>query len=244
MQIDAFAIRLRPRSTWEAADLGVRLCQHSARAVFVCYMTVFIPVALIAMASFEIATWLPTTLLWWLKPWLDRSILFALSRAAFGVNTGIADLWGAQREVWWRGLLASLTTRRLSPWRALTQPVHQLEGLGFKQRRKRTALIRSGRGSTGVLMTGAFSTIEVLMVFALISSAFWFAPAGHEVSFNNIISQDFQQTWMLISSAVYVIVVGLLEPFYVGAGFAMYLNRRVELEAWDIEQEFRRAFAQ
>jgi hypothetical protein len=23
----------------------------------------------------------------------------------------------------------------------------------------------------------------------------------------------------------------------------MYLNRRVELEAWDVEQEFRRAFA-
>jgi hypothetical protein len=35
-----------------------------------------------------------------------------------------------------------------------------------------------------------------------------------------------------------------VEPFYVGAGFTMYLNRRVELEAWDIEQEFRRAFAQ
>ena len=34
-----------------------------------------------------------------------------------------------------------------------------------------------------------------------------------------------------------------MEPFYVAAGFAMYLNRRVELEAWDIEQEFRRAFA-
>ena len=37
-------------------------------------------------------------------------------------------------------------------------------------------------------------------------------------------------------------VVGLVEPFFVAAGFAMYLNRRVELEAWDIEQEFRRAF--
>jgi hypothetical protein len=34
----------------------------------------------------------------------------------------------------------------------------------------------------------------------------------------------------------------VLEPFYVAAGFAMYLNRRVELEAWDIEQEFRRGF--
>ena len=42
----------------------------------------------------------------------------------------------------------------------------------------------------------------------------------------------------------YAIVVLFLEPFYVASGFAMYLNRRAELEAWDIEQEFRRAFAQ
>ena len=37
--------------------------------------------------------------------------------------------------------------------------------------------------------------------------------------------------------------VAFLEPFYVAAGFGMYVNRRVALEAWDIEQEFRRAFA-
>jgi len=41
----------------------------------------------------------------------------------------------------------------------------------------------------------------------------------------------------------YAIVVLFLEPFFVAAGFAMYLNRRADLEAWDIEQEFRRAFA-
>jgi hypothetical protein len=41
----------------------------------------------------------------------------------------------------------------------------------------------------------------------------------------------------------YAMAVLFLEPFYVGAGFAIYLNRRAELEAWDIEQEFRRAFS-
>ena len=46
------------------------------------------------------------------------------------------------------------------------------------------------------------------------------------------------------SFAANVIAVLLIEPFYVAAGFAMYLNRRAELEAWDIEQEFRRAFPQ
>jgi len=41
----------------------------------------------------------------------------------------------------------------------------------------------------------------------------------------------------------YAVAVAFLEPFYVAAGFGMYINRRVELEAWDIEQEFRRAFS-
>ena len=41
----------------------------------------------------------------------------------------------------------------------------------------------------------------------------------------------------------YALTILFLEPFYVAAGFGMYLSRRVELEAWDIEQELRRAFA-
>jgi hypothetical protein len=47
----------------------------------------------------------------------------------------------------------------------------------------------------------------------------------------------------LLASIAYLLTVLFLEPFYVAAGFGMYLNRRAELEAWDIEQEFRRAFA-
>jgi hypothetical protein len=43
-------------------------------------------------------------------------------------------------------------------------------------------------------------------------------------------------------AVAYAFVVAFLEPFYVAAGFAMYLNRRAELEAWDVEQELRRAF--
>ena len=46
-----------------------------------------------------------------------------------------------------------------------------------------------------------------------------------------------------LATIAYAGIVLVVEPFYVGAGFAMYLNRRVELEAWDVEQEFRLAFA-
>ena len=83
MQLDALAVRLRPRTSMEAADHGVRLCQSAARSVYPLYLRVAIPIVILAVASFEIAGWLPTLVVWWLKPWLDRTILFALSRAVF-----------------------------------------------------------------------------------------------------------------------------------------------------------------
>jgi hypothetical protein len=42
---------------------------------------------------------------------------------------------------------------------------------------------------------------------------------------------------------MYVVAALVVEPFYAAAGFAMYLSRRADLEAWDIEQDLRRAFA-
>jgi hypothetical protein len=54
---------------------------------------------------------------------------------------------------------------------------------------------------------------------------------------------DASTTTAVVCSLSYAAAVLFLEPFFVAAGFGMYLNRRAELEAWDIEQEFRRAFA-
>src|SRR5438067_13147661 len=117
---------MRPRSPMEAGDLGVRLCQSAARPVYLCYWAVGLPVAALALATLELANWLPGLVIWWSKPWLDQAILFVLSRAAFGQPTTLRDLWKAQRPVLWSQLPLSLTMRRLSPWRSFTQPVHQL----------------------------------------------------------------------------------------------------------------------
>ena len=32
----------------------------------------------------------------------------------------------------------------------------------------------------------------------------------------------------------------VIEPFYIGAGFGLYLDRRTQIEGWDIEIAFRR----
>jgi hypothetical protein len=211
--------------------------------VFPCYLTVLVPVTALALASFGIAAWLPILVLWWLKPWLDRTILFTLSRAAFGQATRPADLWREQRQVWWSQSFLTLTWRRLSPWRSFTQPVYQLEGLRGAQLRARIRQIRSGRGRAATGISSAFGCAETSVLFALISLISWFAPKGTEQNLLGQIFNGVSSGWVdFVLSAAYAVTIGFVEPFYVAAGFTLYLNRRAELEAWDIEQEFRRAF--
>jgi hypothetical protein len=38
----------------------------------------------------------------------------------------------------------------------------------------------------------------------------------------------------------YVLAVGLIEPLFVAAGFGLYINRRTNIEGWDVELTFRR----
>jgi len=242
MKVDAIRLDLRPRGMFEAADLGVRLVSAHLRSVWTSCAPVYAFVLLVA------ATMLPFGIGWaalaviWLKPWLDRSILFVLARAVFGEETRFADVWAARRAVAWQGLLGALTTRRLSPWRSYVQPVLQLEGQRGQARRERVARILGPHRGAALAMQSAFATIESALAMGLLALLGWLAPADDQGLWFALLFEG--GSWVAGAGlAFYVIAVAIVEPFFVGAGFAMYLNRRVELEAWDIEQEFRLAFA-
>ena len=55
MQIDSLRLRMRPRSPYEAADMGVRLCQHHWRSLHACHAAVAVPVLLLCIGAHEIA---------------------------------------------------------------------------------------------------------------------------------------------------------------------------------------------
>ncbi len=242
MKVDAIALELRPRPMNEAADLGVRLVQTHVRSVWLTCAPVFAAVVVLCLSTVEIAPWLPGLLIFWLKPWFDRSVLFVLSRAAFGQSTRFIDLWRAQREVWWRQLPSTLLWRRFSPWRSFTQAIYQLEGQhGAARRQRRTQLLRGQRGAAGGMHL-VWANVEMVLSIGLMALVAWFAPGESRGDLSEWLMHGegvFAHLWVTLP---YVLVVLMLEPFYVAAGFAMYLNRRVQLEAWDIEQEFRRAF--
>lgn len=243
MKVDAIRLDLRPRGMFEAADLGIRLVSANLRSVWASCAPVYAFVLVVAATTslpFGIG-WMVLAVIW-LKPWLDRSILFVLARAVFGEETRFGDLWRARRAVAWNGLLGALTIRRLSPWRAYVQPVLQLEGQRGKARRERVARILGSHRGAALAMQTAFATAESALMFGLAATLAWVIPPDDQRSWIAVLVEG--GSWTTAAGlACFLFAVAVVEPFFVGAGFAMYLNRRVELEAWDIEQEFRLAFA-
>ncbi len=221
----------------------MRLAGAHLRSVWTSCAPVYAFVLLIAAAMLTVGVgWAALTLIC-LKPWLDRSILFVLARAVFGEETRFADVWAARRAVaWQQGLLGALTIRRLSPWRSYVQPVLQLEGQRGKARRERVARILGPHRGAAMAMQAAFATVESALLLGLVALLPWLMPADDQSPWLGLLLEG--GSWMGgVGLACFVVAVAIVEPFFVGAGFAMYLNRRVELEAWDIEQEFRLAFA-
>lgn len=244
MRVDALAVRFRPRSVLEAADLGVRLVQTSAPSVYRTFAAVALPTMAIALGLAQVRWWLPGLVLWWAKPWLDRAILFALSRAAFGQATTGADLWRERRAVLFQQLVRTWTLQRVSPWRILTQPIYQLEGATARRAHDRVRQVRRrGHAGGAAAVMSVFWMCESCLTVALLSLIFWLAPADLAPTLEDVTSGVASPAVGIVIQAAYAVVVFFVEPLVVGAGFGQYLNRRAELEAWDIEQEFRRAFA-
>jgi hypothetical protein len=93
------------------------------------------------------------------------------------------------------------------------------------------------------MVTHAFYMSETALTLSLVSLVFWLAPSGSAPDVVDLLGGEVSGLLAIAFPVAYAMAVLFVEPFYVAAGFALYLNRRAELEAWDIEQEFRRAFA-
>ena len=83
MRIDRITVELRPRSSWEAAELGIALVRHHPRAIWKPWLIATLPVFVVLNALgwwLELLPW-AALVFWWLKPVFDRIPLFVLSRA-------------------------------------------------------------------------------------------------------------------------------------------------------------------
>jgi hypothetical protein len=247
IRLTALAVALRRRSPWEATDLGLAMLQRWWRPVYAAHALVLGPIALILVTlgwAFD-AVWVAMFVFWWLEPLYDRVVLHVLSRAVFGeVPTARAVLLSARE--WLRtGLIGALSLDRIDMARSFNLPVRQLEGSRGREARERRRLLgRRARGQA-VWLTVVWIHFEAALLWSAGALAGLLLPAQLERASGgeDPIFAGFFEMLKMASPAdalIYAAVILFLEPFYVAAGFGLYLNRRTLLEGWDIEVALRR----
>ena len=246
MRIDQLNVNLRARSEWEAMELGTALARRHARAVWLPLLYIGLPLFAVvnALAWWTDTFFLAWLLMWWLKPIADRIALYVLSRSVFGDEPRPWQTLRAQRRWGWSGFWGYLGWRRFSPFRSLLLPVNLLEGSDATHRSQRRRAILSSAFSHATLLTFVCMVFELVIVVGLIALIFMFVPF-------DLLSDSWRAAWELVTeltppwaklgvNLLFWIAATLISPFYTGAGFALYLNRRTEMEAWDVEIAFRR----
>ena len=246
MQPANIAVALRRRTPWEAIDLGLSMLQRWWRTVYVPHLIVGGAVAAgaLALAWALERPWVAILLVWYLKPLYDRVVLHVLSRAVFGELPRPREVLGAWREWLATGLFGAILLRVL--WfdlaRSFNLPVRQLEGQTGRDARERLGVLGRRARGYAVWLTVVCMHFEWILYMMLGGLAELALPAkaaegGGQNLLELMASGDF---WTYGGAVGYAAAVLLLEPFYVAAGFGLYLNRRTLLEGWDIEVALRR----
>lgn len=224
-------------------DLGVAMARTWWRPVWGAWLAAYVPAAIALGLAFRDDPWLGALLLWWLKPLFDRFALHVLSRAVFGEVPRLRNTLGAWRELLQPGLLASLTVSRLNPARSFLLPVWQLERQTGNAARARRRALQRRLWAHAVWLTVICMNFEAVVLLSLGSVLDMFVPAKADPAFDlgSLFSGDaWWAAWSWTESVAYALAVSIIEPLYVAAGFALYLDRRTRLEGWDLEVALRR----
>ncbi|KRG48776.1 DUF4129 domain-containing protein [Stenotrophomonas beteli] len=246
MRIDRLDVVLRARSGWEAMELGSALARRHARAVWGSWLLASAPLFVIFNA---LGWWLDAfgwawLAMWWCKPLFERAPLYVLSRGIFGEPVTATGALRAQRSWGHSGFWGYLGWRRFSVLRSLCLPVNLLEGNAPNQRGPRRRAVAAGAAGAATALTVLCMVFEAVLVSGAIGAVFMFMPL-------ELMSESWRAAWDMIGQdtpawarfgfnlACWLASV-LIGPFFVGAGFGLYLNRRTQMEAWDVEIALRR----
>ncbi|KIP90487.1 MULTISPECIES: DUF4129 domain-containing protein [Pseudomonas] len=244
MRLTDASVAIRPRTPWEAIDLGVLMAGRHRSLLMASWAAVTVPIfALLCALLWQYPTW-AILVFWWLKPAYERLPLYILSRALFGDTPTFKQALKAFPGLLKPQLLASLTWRRLSPSRSFDLPVLQLEGLKGKERTQRLNVLAQRDAGAATWLTVVGIHLETALWVGLGSLVYLLIPTqvSTEWDWQSLINGDTSDWFWLehLSNLAYVLLLILWEPIYVACGFSLYLNRRTALEGWDIELTFRR----
>jgi hypothetical protein len=244
MRLTDASVIIRPRSAWEALDLGVLLARRHRALLSASWALLTLPIFLLCTALLWQYPSLAMLLFWWLKPLYERLPLHILSQALFGATPSLKQAFQALPRLLKPQLLASLTWRRLSVTRSFDLPVLQLEGLSGQARSQRLMVLGQRDTGPATWLTVVGVHIETALYFGMFSLLYLLLPQQLKTDWDwsqlmapeGDVSLSMQHLYNLF----YALLLIVWEPIYVACGFSLYLNRRSALEAWDLELAFRR----
>lgn len=239
MHPDKLDIVIRPRSAFEGLDLGFALASRWFITHWLLWVGTALPLVLLIHCLCFSHPLLALLLCWWAKPLFETPLLYWLSRRIFREAPDVETILKSIHTLVRPRLLARLTWRRFSPARSFFMPVIFLEGMRGRDFAQRAAVLGANQ-SAGYALSVICLLFELLVYVSLLFLIHILIPeairpvAGHELLFSA------QGAAALVSNTMAVLAMSLIAPFYVSAGFLLYLTRRTELEAWDIELRFKR----
>jgi len=239
VELESISVEIRPRNPWEAMDLGFSMARQWWRPVYTVWFPILLPLLLVLHLVFWSRPFLALLALWWLKPLLDRILLHIYSRSVFGEQPTLRETLRAIPSMLGTGLVWHLTLLRLDPSRSFRLPVMQLEGLSGKARRARYRVLARRGNTHAQALTLICVHLESFILLGLMGLLYLLVPEAWDFNPFKVLTDDSVGS-QIAFNILYLAPVSLIEPGYVAAGFALYLNRRTELEGWDIELKFRR----
>ena len=246
MNLENVTVEMRPRSEWEATDFGARMIRRDAGAIYKVWFAVTLPLLAIAMAVVFFTPYSAYALLlyWWFEPVADGAILRIISRRLFGEDANVRATLRAVPILAWKNRLFLFTPYRLHFARSVAMPVTQLEGLGGAARRARSKVLNLKIFNYGVGLTAAYEHLVLALYLGIILIGYSLIPAAYVDTLGNTWMDLFWLDSSRVATAagllVFYVAQTALQPWFVGAGFGLYINCRTQLEAWDIEVAFRR----
>jgi len=235
MNLDKLQVDACIRSGWQSVDLGFLMARAWFRPLYLGGLLAMLPLSIVLLLIFWKSPFWALAIIWWLKPFWERLPLFIASRMLFDEET---DLWPSFKSFPLKDILPWLIWRRFSLQRAFDNPVTVLEELQGSQRRQRLRVLHGKYSDVALGNQFVCFCFELLVFFGIALMIDFFTPdsLGLKV-YDKFDDLTLLGEWMFCLSGF--LAMTLVVPFHTMAGFALYLNRRIELEAWDIEISFR-----
>ncbi|MDE0645032.1 MAG: hypothetical protein OXH84_02180 [Gammaproteobacteria bacterium] len=236
-------LALRHRTNFEAIGAGALLARKFWWELLAGWLVLAVPV-------FIVVWFIPNLfwsifLLWLFKPLYERIPLRFIASTLFDQQ---ATAQQTLRTIFMGDTWLWLSLFRLFPGRSTLTPIAALENtesapirIGVRRR-----LIRDRIIGYYLILHLLMFCMEISLVVFFLAMITWVSSIIFSITpelptfnpqaifaFINAIGSHVFKTLIFVSFAV-------IAPFYICCGFAIYLNKRIELEGWDIDLGFRR----